>query len=138
MYGTPIIIWRKNMIIFINNKSGEPIYEQICRQIKAQIIGGVLAEDAPLPSIRSLAKELRISVITTKRAYEELEKEGFIYTAPGRGTFVAGRNSELIKEELLRRIEEHLDAALKIGASCGCGAAELAQMLKALEGDDKE
>ena len=87
------------MIIFINNKSGEPIYEQICRQIKAQIIGGELAEDAPLPSIRSLAKELRISVITTKRAYEELEKEGFLYTVAGKGSFVAPVNREIFKEE---------------------------------------
>lgn len=85
------------MLIFINNKNGVPIYDQIYSQIKTEIINGGLKEDSPLPSIRNLAKDLRISVITTKRAYEELEKEGFIYTVPGKGSFVAGKNTELIR-----------------------------------------
>ena len=94
------------MLIFINNKNGVPIYDQIYSQIKAQIINGTLEEDAPLPSIRNLAKDLHISVITTKRAYEELERNGLIYTAPGKGSFVAVKNTELLREENLRQIEE--------------------------------
>ena len=87
------------MNLFIDNKSGSPIYEQIYLQIKAQIISGELKEDDALPSIRNLAKDLRISVITTKRAYDELEKEGFIYTVTAKGCFVAAKNTELIREE---------------------------------------
>lgn len=94
------------MHIFIDNKSGTPIYDQICTQLRDLILSGELAEDEPLPSIRSLARDLRISVITTKRAYEELEKEGLIYTLPAKGSFVAGRNPELVREEHLRQIEE--------------------------------
>ena len=96
------------MTIIIDNKSGVPIYDQIYSQIKAQIIGDALRQDEALPSIRSLAKDLRISVITTKRAYDELEAEGFIYTLPGKGSFVAPKNTELLREENLRRIEEHM------------------------------
>ena len=118
------------MLIFINNQSGVPIYDQIYQQIKAQIINGELAEGAPLPSIRSLAKELHISVITTKRAYEELEKDGFIYTAPGRGSFVAKKNTELLREETLKQIEEHLDAALKLGAQCGYDTNSIIDLMK--------
>ena len=87
------------MNLFIDNKSGKPIYEQIYSQIKAQIISGELCEDEALPSIRNLAKDLRISVITTKRAYEELEREGFLYTVAGKGCFVAPKNVELLREE---------------------------------------
>lgn len=125
------------MLIFINNQSGEPIYDQIYQQIKAQIISGELEEDNPLPSIRSLAKELHISVITTKRAYEELEKDGFIYTAPGRGSFVAKKNTELLREETLRQIEEHLDAALKLGASCGYDIDNIINILKTLNEEER-
>ena len=92
------------MNIFIDNKSGAPIYDQIYSQIKAQIIGGDMQEDESLPSIRSLAKDLRISVITTKRAYEELEKEGFIYTVAAKGCFVAAMNLELVKEQNLQKL----------------------------------
>ena len=84
------------MNIFIDNKSGLPIYDQIYSQIKSQIINGALQEDEALPSIRNLAKDLRISVITTKRAYEELEKEGFIYTVPAKGCYVSAKNTELL------------------------------------------
>ena len=94
------------LMIFIDNKSGMPIYDQIYTQIKNHIISGEIAEDEPLPSIRALAKDLRISVVTTKRAYEELEREGFIYTQPAKGSFVAPKNIELIKEQNMKKIEE--------------------------------
>lgn len=117
------------MLIFINNKSGVPIYEQIYSQIKAQIISGELSEDAPLPSIRSLAKDLHISVITTKRAYDELESDGFIYTSPGRGCFVAEKNTELLKEENLRKIESHLEEIIKLSKTCNLNKADIISML---------
>lgn len=125
------------MLIFINNQNGVPIYDQIYQQIKAQIINGELREDEPLPSIRILAKELHISVITTKRAYEELEKDGFIYTAPGRGSFVAKKNTELLREETLKQIEEHLDAALKLGAAGGYDTNDIIDILKTLNEEEQ-
>lgn len=125
------------MLIFINNQNGVPIYDQIYQQIKAQIINGELREDEPLPSIRSLAKELHISVITTKRAYEELEKDGFIYTAPGRGSFVAKKNTELLREETLKQIEEHLDVALKLGAAGGYDTNDIIDILKTLNEEEQ-
>ena len=94
------------MNILIDNKSGIPIYDQIYSQIKSQIISGALKQDELLPSIRGLAKDLRISFITTKRAYEELEREGFIYTLPAKGCYVAPKNIELLREENLKKIEE--------------------------------
>src|SRR5699024_1727188 len=96
------------MTILIDNRSGTPIYDQIFTQIKNQIVSGRLPEGEALPSIRSLAKDLRISVITTKRAYDELESAGFIYTLPGKGSFVSQRNTQLVREENLKEIEEHL------------------------------
>ena len=111
------------MTIIIDNKSGVPIYDQIYSQIKAQIIGDALRQDEALPSIRSLAKDLRISVITTKRAYDELEAEGFIYTLPGKGSFVAPKNTELLREENLRRIEEHM-----LAVQSGLTRQELSEM----------
>ena len=125
------------MLIFINNQNGVPIYDQIYQQIKAQIINGELREDEPLPSIRSLAKELHISVITTKRAYEALEKDGFIYTAPGRRSFVAKKNTELLREETLKQIEEHLDAALKLGAAGGYDTNDIIDILKTLNEEEQ-
>lgn len=118
------------MNIFIDNNCALPIYDQIYSQIKAQIMAGALEEDAPLPSIRNLAKDLRISVITTKRAYEELEKEGFIYTIPAKGSFVARKNLELLREENLKAIEAHLGEAARLAALCGLGADELIDMLR--------
>lgn len=115
--------------IIIDNKSGMPIYEQIYSQIKRQIISGNLKEDDPLPSIRNLAKDLRISVMTTKRAYEELEREGFIYTVAARGCFVAPKNLELIREEHLRQIETHLSEALRLAAACGLDKAGILNMI---------
>ncbi len=107
------------MLILIDNKSGAPIYDQIFTQIKGHILSGALKADEPLPSIRGLAKDLRISVITTKRAYDELERAGFIYTVPGKGSFVAAKNEALLREEHLKQIEEHMNAirALSLGAA---------------------
>lgn len=116
------------MTIIIDNKSGVPIYDQIYSQIKAQIIGDALQQDEALPSIRSLAKDLRISVITTKRAYDELEAEGFIYTLPGKGSFVAPKNTELLREENLRRIEEHMREISALAVQSGLTRQELSEM----------
>ena len=121
------------MNIFIDNKSGSPIYDQIYSQIKAAIISGELKEDDALPSIRALAKDLRISVITTKRAYDELEREGFIYTVAAKGCFVAPKNLELIREENLRRIEEHMEEILRLSKSVGLSSDDLIEMLRNLK-----
>lgn len=118
------------MNIFIDNRSGLPIYDQIYSQIKSQIISGALDADEALPSIRGLAKELRISVITTKRAYDELEKEGFIYTIAGKGCFVAPKNTELLREENLRKIEEHMIEIIRLSHSCSLSGEELLDMLR--------
>ena len=112
----------------INNKSGQPIYEQIYTQIKSGIINGTLKEDEALPSIRNLAKDLHISVITTKRAYDELEHEGFVYTVVGKGCFVAAKNTELLREENLKKIEEHMQQIAALAASCGLGRKEIVEM----------
>ena len=124
------------MTIFINNKSGQPIYEQIFDQLRSQILSGSLAEDEALPSIRNLAKDLRISVITTTRASEELEAAGYIYTLAGKGSFVAPRNAELVREEHLRQIEEHLAAIRELAKSCGLRRQELYDMLELTEEDE--
>ena len=117
------------MNIFIDNKSGAPIYDQIYSQIKNQIISGALQENEMLPSIRGLAKDLRISFITTKRAYEELEKEGFIYTLPAKGCYVAPKNVELIREENLKKIEEHIEQIAQLAVSCNLSRAEILEMV---------
>lgn len=124
------------MYLYVDNKNGVPIYEQIFRQIKEQIIGGQLKEDSPLPSIRNLAKDLRISVITTKRAYDELEREGFIYTVAGKGCFVAPKNVELLRENNLRQIEEHLQSALQLAKSCKLTVTDLKNILEVLDNDE--
>ncbi len=118
------------MNIFIDNKSGAPIYDQIFNQIKTQIINGTLKEDEALPSIRNLAKDLKISVVTTKRAYDELEREGFIYTIAAKGCFVAPKNIELIREANLRKIEELMGEIGKLAASCGLSKQELIEMFE--------
>ena len=124
------------MQLLIDNKSGTSIYEQIYTQIKDQIIGGALGEDDPLPSIRNLAKDLRISVITTKRAYEELEKDGFLYTVPAKGCYVAPRNKELLREENLKKIEGLIDEILSLAAACGLSQADILEMIRfAMEGE---
>lgn len=116
------------MLILIDNKSGVPIYDQIYSQIKANIINGTLEEDSPLPSIRNLAKDLHISVITTKRAYEELEKEGFIYTVQGKGSFVSKKNTDLLKEENLKQIESHIEEIIKLSSSCNLNKEDIIDM----------
>ncbi len=115
--------------IIISNASDKPIYEQICTQIKDLIITGQLKEGDALPSMRFLAKELRVSVITTKRAYEELERDGFITTMPGKGSFVAGTNLELIREENLKRIEQHMLQIKELAARCSLSLEDLQEML---------
>lgn len=125
------------MTIIIDNKSGVPIYDQIYSQIKAQIIGDALRQDEALPSIRSLAKDLRISVITTKRAYDELEAEGFIYTLPGKGSFVAPKNTELLREENLRRIEEHMREISALAVQSGLTRQELSEMYTLISEEDE-
>lgn len=117
------------MNIIISNSSSQPIYEQIANQVKAHIINGVLQPGEVLPSIRNLAKELQISVITTKRAYEELEKEGFVETVGGKGTFVSGQNSEFIREKRLKELEEKITEVVQEGKALNISAAELKEMI---------
>ena len=124
------------MTILIDNRSGLPIYEQIVTQIREQILSGELGPDAALPSIRALAKDLRISVITSKRAYEELEQEGFLYTVAGKGCFVSEKNPELLREENLRKIEEHLGEIRRLAARCGLTREELLEMLRVMEEEE--
>lgn len=124
------------MDIIIRNSGGVPIYDQITRQMKGLILRGELKEGEALPSMRLLAKELRISVITTKRAYEELEKDGFLYTIPAKGCYVAPRNKELLREENLKKIEGHIDEILSLAAACGLSQADILEMVRfAMEGE---
>lgn len=123
------------MNIFIDNKNDMPIYEQVYRQIKNQIINNDLCEDEALPSIRNLAKDLRISVITTKRAYDELEKEGFIYTIAGKGCFVAHKNTELIKEENLKKIEKYIEKISDLAVSAGLSKQDIIEMINIIMED---
>ncbi|OPJ57722.1 HTH-type transcriptional repressor YtrA [Clostridium oryzae] len=118
-----------NIHIIVSNSSGEPIYEQIASQIKNLIITGKLKEGDGLPSMRLLAKELRISVITTKRAYEELEREGFITSITGKGSFVANKSIDFIKEEQLRNIEGYMQKIVESAGTCGLSLNELIEML---------
>ena len=118
------------MYVLIDNKSGTPIYDQIYTQIKNQIISGKLQENELLPSIRGLAKDLRISFVTTKRAYDELEKDGFIYTIQGKGCYVSPQNIELLREETLKKIEHHIDQMIVLAASCNLSKEELLEMIK--------
>ena len=120
------------MELIIRNTDSQPIYEQIAAQLRRQILSGALAPGEALPSIRALAKDLRISVITTKRAYDELEADGFLYTVAGKGCFVAEKNLDLIREQKLKELEDHLDAAVELAAQCGVSALELMEMLRIL------
>ena len=120
------------MELIIRNTANQPIYDQISTQIKAQIISGALRPGEALPSIRVLAKDLKISVITTKRAYEELERDGFIYTVAGKGSFVAARNTELLREEHLRKIEALMQEILHLAPACGFDVDALSEMLRLL------
>lgn len=120
------------MDIIISNSSGEPIYEQIVNQVKALIMAGTLKSGDALPSMRALAQALRISVITTKRAYEELEREGFIESYTGKGSFVKEQNQEFLKEENLRQIEALLSQAVNKAMLSGISYEELNEILKML------
>ena len=125
------------MEIIISNSSNRPIYEQITSQIKAQILDGTLAEGQQLPSIRALASDLRVSAITTKRAYADLETQGYIETVQGKGSFVAGGNAELLREERLREVEGWLAKAIDAGRAIDLTNADLTEMLSTLmESDD--
>ncbi len=118
------------MDIIISNANNEPIYEQIYKQIKNHIIMGQLKEGDMLPSIRSLAKDLRISVITTKRAYDELEKDGYIYTVGGKGCFVAEKNTQLVIEENLRTIEGYINKIIELAPICGLSDEDIINMFQ--------
>ncbi len=118
------------MEIIISNASDKPIYEQITSQMKDLILSGELKEGEQLPSIRALAADLRISVITTKRAYADLEEQGFIETVPGKGSFIAGGNQELLREEQLRTIEKHLEKAVTGAKKAGIETDELVELLR--------
>jgi GntR family transcriptional regulator len=123
--------------IIISNSSPEPIYQQIARQIRAEIIAGHLEEGAPLPSIRALAHDLQVSVITTKRAYDELEAEGFLDSVGGKGTFVAAQNPAFLREKRMKVVEEKLTAAVDEARLLGVGLDELTEMLRLLHQEDR-
>jgi GntR family transcriptional regulator len=127
----------RKMKILIANSSRDPIYEQISKQIRSQIIAGDMKEGDPLPSIRNLASELQVSVITTKRAYETLEREGYIDTVTGRGTFVAAQNKELLREIKMKIIEDRIGEAVSDAKLFGISLSELTEMLNLLYGDEE-
>ncbi len=118
------------MEIIISNSSDKPIYEQICMQIKSFIMDGTLCAGEALPSMRALARDLHISVITVQRAYEDLARDGFIETVSGKGSFVASQNTEFIQEEQLRTAEELLQKAAEIGRTYGINFEQMANILK--------
>jgi GntR family transcriptional regulator len=126
------------MKILLSNASPSPIYEQITRQIRTQILAGDLSEGEALPSIRKLAQSLQISVITTKRAYDELEREGLLDTVGGKGTFVASPNAEFLREKRVRAVEEKLGEALLAARAAGIGAKEIRHMLTLLLEQDHD
>ena len=126
------------MKIIISNSSEKPIYEQITIQVKNAIMSGELGTGDPLPSLRLLAKELRVSIISTKRAYEELEKEGYIESIQGKGSFVTGRNRELMREEQFRKVEEFLQSAVDLARISSISLNELEEVLEALYEDGAE
>ena len=120
------------MNIVISNSGEIPIYEQIASQIKSAVIAGEVKPGEPLPSLRVLAKELRVSVISTKRAYEELEREGYITSVPGKGSFAAEINRELLREEQYKRLEEHLNEAVDAARTAGISLGEMKELLETL------
>ena len=131
-----IYIQGDHMDIIISNQSNEPIYEQIVSQVKAQILNGQLKEGDALPSMRGLAQALRISVITTKRAYEELERSGFIESFTGKGSFVKKQNKDFVREEFLKQAEEHIVIACEKAITGGISAEELHEMIDMIYGGD--
>ncbi|UCH96410.1 MAG: GntR family transcriptional regulator [Candidatus Aminicenantes bacterium] len=126
------------MKIIIANSSPDPIYEQIVRQVKTQIISGELEEGTALPSIRKLARELNISVITTKRSYEDLEREGFIDTVAGKGSFVAVQNKEFLREKRMKIVEDKLGEAISEAKMLGLGIEELKEMMGILYDEEEQ
>lgn len=120
------------MNLIISNASGQPIYDQITSQIKGLILSGELHAGDALPSMRALAKDLRISVITTKRAYEELERDGFLVSIPGKGSFVTQANLELVREENLKQIESRMQECIALAAQSGLSLNDLCEILTVL------
>ncbi|MEK4424481.1 GntR family transcriptional regulator [Solibacillus sp. FSL K6-1523] len=120
------------MLIKLSNASSQPIYEQITEQLKQAILSGVLVADDALPSIRALAAELKISVMTTKRAYADLERDGFIETVAGKGSFVSQRNQDFLREELVKQIEGHFTKAVSIAKMANIQSEELFDLLNLL------
>ena len=125
------------MELYVDYHSGVPVYAQICQGLREQILSGALEEDYQLPSIRNLAKDLRISVITTKRAYEELEREGLIYTVPGKGCFVARQSEDHRQESHLKDIEDHLRAAVKLARQSGLSIDQLTELLEWMKEEEE-
>jgi len=123
--------------IIISNASNQPIYEQIYSQIKNNIISGKLCKGDMLPSIRTLAKDLRISVITTKRAYDELEKDGYINTVAAKGCFVAERNIEVIREEHLKEIERYMQKISELASACNLSNEDLIEIFRILQREEE-
>ena len=124
------------MNILISNASDKPIYVQIFTQIKALILSGTLEPGQALPSIRALAKDLRVSVITTKRAYDELEQAGYVNTVPGKGCFVADHSPQLVREAVQTQLEEHLTQAIELPRRCGLSLEEIEALLRLLWSDE--
>lgn len=118
------------MNLIINNSSMQPIYEQIVSQVKAKIMNGELKEDAMLPSVRTLAKELKVSALTVKKAYDALDEEGFIVTVHGKGSFVTMANQALMLEEKKKEVEADLEMAIRKGRSCGMNDQELTELFQ--------
>ena len=125
------------MDILISNSCGRPIYQQKYNQVKNAILSGELREGDMLPSIRALAKDLRISVITTKRAYEELEQGGYIYTAAGKGCFVSQKSSGMVYEEHLKKIEEHMGEIARLAGASGITEGQLIEMYRVLQEENR-
>lgn len=118
------------MNIIINNSSMQPIYEQIVGQLKSKIMQGELKEETMLPSVRSLAKDLRVSALTIKKAYDTLEQEGFVITVHGKGSFVACANQELLLEEKKKEVETDFEMAIRKGRSCGMSNREITELFE--------
>lgn len=126
----------EHMKIIINNTSMVPIYEQIMEQIKAQIISGELKENDILPSVRTMAKELKISALTVKKAYDNLEAEGMTVTVHGKGTYVAASNTQLMEEERRKEVEADLEAAIQKGRRCGMKEEEIRSLFELIMEDE--
>lgn len=124
------------MEIIISNADGRPIYEQIAAQIKSGVLAGALTQGEALPSMRQLARDLRISVITTKRAYDELERDGYIYTVAAKGCFVASKNTELLREEMLKRMEDHMRQVWELAPACGLSEEEVIDMFRMIRKEE--